>query len=315
MCPMTPRMLYAAEPARGWLPWGVLSPVLGFLIVAAPMVGASFLLVRWQLMDAQGQPQGIAGVMALLMLPFTVIALAVWGWVRWVERRPLATLGLLGEGRARLFLRGQVIGMGSVLGIVLCIWAAGGYQMGSALVAFSSAGTMAGIVMLLFGFALQSSVEEFVFRGWMLSAIARKFNVPIAVLLSSIVFTALHFNPGQHPLAMAGTMAFALFACGWALNAGNLWGVMGWHAGWNWLLATGFDLPLSGVASISPALLVQLVPQGAVEMTGGAHGPEASIVSVVVFGTAGAILLWRSRATQRATVATAPAALNIERSA
>jgi hypothetical protein len=184
------------------------------------------------------------------------------------------------------------------------------------LVAFSSAGTMAGIVMLLFGFALQSSVEEFVFRGWMLSAIARKFNVPIAVLLSSIVFTSLHYSPGQHPLAMVGTMMFALFACGWALNAGHLWGVMGWHAGWNWLLACGFELPLSGLPSITPALLVQLLPQGQVALTGGPHGPEASIVSVVIFGAASAVLLWRSRAALTRTASEAAVTrMNVERSA
>lgn len=297
MRPMTPRLLYAAEPAKGWLPWGALLPVLGFLFVAVPFVGAAVVLEHWHLLDSQGQPTSLAGLLALLVLPFPVIAMVVWAWVHQVERRPLATIGLVGTGGAGLFVRGHAIGMACVIGIVLCIWAAGGYKAGGALAAFSSAGTVAGIVLLLFGFALQSSVEEFVFRGWMLSAIARKLNVPIAVVLSSIVFTALHFSPGQHPLAMVGTMAFALFACGWALCAGNLWGVMGWHAGWNWLLATGFQLPLSGVPSITPALLVQLVPQGADAITGGRHGPEASVASIVVFGTAAAVLLRRSRDT------------------
>lgn len=300
---MTPRLLYAAQPARGWLPWGLLTPVLGFLFVAVPMVGTAMLLEQAQMLDQQGQPNSLSAVFVLLVVPFPVIALVVWAWVTQVERRPLASLGLVGTGRARRFARGHAIGMASLLGVLVCIWAGGGYQLGGAFTAFASAGTVAGIVMLLFGFALQSSVEEFVFRGWMLSAIARKFNVPTAVVLSSIVFTALHYSPGQHPLAMAGTMAFALFACGWALNAGHLWGVMGWHAGWNWLLATGFELPLSGVPSITPALLVQLVPQASVALTGGHHGPEASVVSVVIFGVAGAILLWRSRAALRLAAA------------
>lgn len=293
---MTPRTLYATEPARGWLPWGLLAPVLGFLFVAVPSVGAAIVLEQGQLIDQQGQPKNLAGLLALLVLPFSVIAIVVWAWVHRVERRPLATLGLVGAGGTRHFVRGHVVGMASVLGVVLCIWALGGYRAGSHFVVFSSVANVLAIVVLLLGFALQSSVEEFVFRGWMLSAIARKLNVPIAVGLSSIVFTALHYSPGQPPLAMVGTMMFALFACGWALNAGHIWGVMGWHAGWNWLLATGFELPLSGVASIFPALLLQLMPQGAEPLTGGSHGPEASVVSIVVFGVAAAALLWRSRA-------------------
>lgn len=301
MCPMTPRRLFAADPAQGWLPWGLLAPVLGFLFVAVPFVGAVVMLGQWQLVDQQGQPKSLAGLLALLLLPFPVIAIVVWAWVRRVERRPLATLGLVGTGGARLFVRGHVIGMGCVLGVVLCIWVAGGYKARDSFVAFSSASGVAGIAVLLLGFALQSSVEEFVFRGWMLSVIALKLNVPIAVVLSSIVFTSLHYSPGQHPLALVATMVFALFACGWTLCAGNLWGVMGWHAGWNWLLATGFELPLSGVASITPALLVQLQPQGAMTLTGGSHGPEASVVSVVAFGVAAAVLFWRSRAILRRT--------------
>jgi len=299
MRPMTPRTLYAADPARGWMPWGLLSPLIGFLFVAVPLVAAAMLLEHGRLLNEQGQPSSLAGLLALLVLPFPVIALVVWAWVHQVEQRPLTTLGLVGAGRARLFVRGHAIGMGSVLAVVLCIWAAGGYKAEGRFMAFSSAADVLGIAVLLLGFAVQSSVEELVFRGWMLSAIARKLNLPIAVVLSSIVFTLLHYSPGQHPLALVGTMVFALFACGWALSAGNLWGVMGWHAGWNWLLATGFELPLSGVASITPALLLQLVPQGADVLTGGSHGPEASVVSIVVFGVAAAVLLGRSRSRVR----------------
>ena len=96
-------------------------------------------------------------------------------------------------------------------------------------------------------FAVQASVEEILFRGWLLSVVARKFNLPAAVLLSSALFAFLHFSPGQPVLVTLNVVLFALFACGWALRTGNVWGVMGWHTGWNWLLATGFELPVTGL--------------------------------------------------------------------
>ena len=118
------------------------------------------------------------------------------------------------------------------------------------------------IVLLLFTFALQSSVEELLFRGWLLSVLAKKFNVPVAVVVSSALFSLLHFSPRDHWLASVGTFLFALFACAWVLRTRSVLGIMGWHAGWNWLLAIGFGLPLTGLDVGIPALLVDLQPVG-----------------------------------------------------
>ncbi|PZS67638.1 hypothetical protein A7X76_14625 [Stenotrophomonas maltophilia] len=75
---------------------------------------------------------------------------------------------------------------------------------------------------------------------------ARKTNLAVAVLLVSLAFCSLHFSPHQPPLVMLSTFLFSLFKCAWTLRTGSIWGVMGWHAGWNWLLATGFELPVIG---------------------------------------------------------------------
>ena len=139
------------------------------------------------------------------------------------------------------------------------------------------------VALLLPAFAFQSSVEEIMFRGWLLSTLARKASVPVAVLLVSATFSLLHYSPNQPPLVMVSTVLFSLFACAWVLRTGNLWGVMGWHAGWNWLLAVGFELPVTGLDAHLPALLVALRPQGGDGLTGGAQGPEGSVLCVVFF--------------------------------
>ena len=117
----------------------------------------------------------------------------------------------------------------------------------------------------------------------------------LAVVLVSLVFTLLHYSPHQPPLVMASTVLFSLFACAWVLRSGNLWGVMGWHAGWNWLLAVGFELPVTGLDAHLPALLVALRPQGGDALTGGTQGPEGSVLCVVFFALALAWMLVRAR--------------------
>lgn len=286
--------MFSPEPARGWIPWGALAPFLALVFVLLPAIGALFAFQPLQWVDANGDPSGTDGLAAFLLIPFGVTGLLVLAWVKFVERRPLATIGLTRPGAAGLFLRGHAIGCAAILFVVLASWMAGGYEAVSYAKGLKSPAALLNIAILLVCFAVQSSVEELVFRGWQLSAIARKFNVTLAVILTSAVFYLLHFSPGQPWLVTLNLVLFALFACAWALRAGNIWGVMGWHAGWNWLLATGFELPVTGLETDTPALLAQLLPIGPDYLTGGAQGPEGSIFCTLFFVVSiAAMLLWR----------------------
>jgi membrane protease YdiL (CAAX protease family) len=296
------RILYSSRAPRGWLPWGLLVPLLAFVFMAVPSIGTGVLLEHFELMNSRG-PVGVAGAMALLLSSFPLIALITWAWVRGIEKRALETIGLVSPGGARGFVHGHLIGVASVLLVVALIALLGGYQASGVVPALSSPAALGGVLLLLFGFAVQSSVEEIVFRGWMLSGIARKLNVPIAVLLTSTLFGLLHHSP-ENPLAFVGTFMFSVFTCCWALRVGHVWGVMGWHSGWNWLLCTGFELPLSGTNPIEPALITRLVDQGPKLLTGGAYGPEASVVTLAVLLLVSAALVWWRRAPEPAGAST-----------
>lgn len=287
--------IYSAEPARGWIPWGALAPFLAVVFVAVPSIGASLVLEHFELENARGDPLGMTGLIALLLVPFVLIGLVVLGWVHFIERRSLATIGLWGANRTGSFSRGHAIGIATAFGLVAAIWVAGGLEAHGYGKAFGSPSVLMNMGFLLVCFALQSSVEEIVFRGWLLSVIARKFNIAIAVVLTSIVFAFLHYSPHQYWVVTLGTFLFSAFACGWALQAGNIWGVMGWHAGWNWLLATGFELPITGIDAHLPALLVSLTSSGPDTLTGGTQGPEGSFFCSLFFAGAIAFLVWRSR--------------------
>jgi hypothetical protein len=135
------------------------------------------------------------------------------------------------------------------------------------------------------------------FRGWLLSALGRKFNAVVAVVVTCGVFAFVHYGPGQHWLMTLNMALFSAFACCLALDSNHIWGVMGWHAGWNWLLATGFELPVTGLDVGVPAMIVALTPQGPAYLTGGGDGPEGSIVCSLFF--AGATVILARRITRR----------------
>ena len=304
---MTPVSLYSSEPARGWLPWTWMSPILMILFNAVPVVAMDGWMQSRHWSTPSGDPIGLPGLYALLWIGFAPTLLAVLAWVRGVERRSLASIGLVGPAPLKIYVRGLAIGLGTVSLVVAAISAAGGMQAGGFGAAWSSPDNLMHIGFLLPSFMFQAGVEEVIFRGWLLSALARKTSVVVAVVLVSLTFCFLHYSPHQAPLIILGTFLFSWFACAWALRTGNIWGVMGWHAGWNWLLATGFELPVTGIDTHLPALLVALRPEGVDALTGGAQGPEGSVLCSVFFLAALAWLRWRrTRATARAKQ-TAPA--------
>lgn len=306
---MNSRAIYSTDPAAGWLPWGLLAPVLTVAFVAAPLLGVSAVLEHFQLLDANGDPIGLEGLVAFLVFPFALIGVVVLAWVRFVERRSLATIGLVGGGWAARFCRGHLVGLATSFAVVAAIRAAGGYNVDGYGKAFGSLHSMLSIAVLMGCFVLQASAEELLFRGWLLSATARKFNVLIAVVLTSITFALLHYGPQQHWLVTLNTFLFSVFACCWSLKAGNIWGVMGWHAGWNWLLATGFELPVTGFDAGLPALIARLVPTGPVPLTGGTQGPEGSVICGLFFAAASALLAWRAARDRREPAHAGPSTL------
>lgn len=283
--------IFSSEPHRGWLPWVWLSPIVCILLVALSSVPFDLGLEWIGVVDAKGEPLSARGFCLVLLLPFVSMGAAVWAWSRFVERRDLATLGLTGAYRLRKHLVGLVIGVGMMALAIISIWLAGGYVSKDILPAFSSPVSLFWIAILLVCFVVQSGVEEFIFRGWLLSTATRRWNLTAGFIASSLTFTFLHFSPHQPVREMVMVFIFGLFACAWAWRAGSIWGVMGWHAGWNWFTGVGFALPITGFDLQLPALLVQLTPSGPDFLTGGPAGPEGSILTIGMLTLATLLLL------------------------
>ena len=163
---MKPTVLYSPEPARGWLPWGALAPLLCILLVAAPAMAAWKLEHLFGLVSATGEPLGFSGLCTLLFFDFGLTGAVLFGWVRFVERRSLATIGLVGRRPWRTFLAGLGVGLATSTLVLGAIALAGGYNVGELFPAWAWAPGMLRIGILLAGFVVQSSVEEILFRGW-----------------------------------------------------------------------------------------------------------------------------------------------------
>ncbi|WP_051504416.1 CPBP family intramembrane glutamic endopeptidase [Sphingomonas jaspsi] len=286
--------IFSDEPAKGWIPPSIAAPFIGIFILVISMLPGDLLLENFGFTDSRGEPLGPLGF-CLMLASFVAMGLGVFAWVRWVEKRSLASIGLRGKGRLRKFLTGLALGIVMMGAVVTAIALSGGYRVEDLFPAFASPAALGWIALLLAGFTIQASIEEIFFRGWMFSTIMRRWNPTAAFVLTSAAFTFVHFSPRTPLLPLVMTFTFSIFACAWARRSASIWGVMGWHTGWNWFGGTGFDVPITGLDSGLPALVVKMVPVGPAWLTGAGDGPEGSVFTLAMLTVACVVLLAPAR--------------------
>jgi CAAX protease family protein len=251
--------------------------------------------------------QGIAGAIGVMVLKIDManqtssrtllyVLAAMFGtssvlmvlWVRFVENRPLASMGFVKKAALSRFLRGILLGLAFNAVVVFTIFALGGYDVIAIAPAFQTPGALGMIALLFLGFVVQGSTEEIMMRGWVMSAMAARFGLVAAVVVNSVIFAGLHLgNEGFahiNWIAMANIVLVGLFLSLYAIREGSLLGVFGWHAAWNWLLGLGFGLEVSGMKVDVPALVVDFDTRTDMldALTGGTFGPEGSIIVSIV---------------------------------
>lgn len=221
-------------------------------------------------------------------LPFAAQVISTFGfivtiglllaWVRFREKRPVATLGLPRAGAARRALRGAALGLALPAVIVGINVAAG-----QATLENFNPGVSAAILLLLVGFAVQGGSEELLTRGYLLQGVALQRGIVVAMIVQSIFFTVLHLGNGNlGPVALLNLVLVAVFLGMWAMAEGGLWGVIGFHAVWNWSQGNVWGSAVSGFTVDTS--LFRLVPSTNAGdlLSGGAFGLEASILVSIV---------------------------------
>lgn len=228
----TPIVMLGMLAASQVLPIVVAVPIAGAIIASGVKIPPAVLFCLF-----------VVGIAAI----FALFAGAGVFWIKVFERRSLASAGWRGPNRAGRYLRGW--GIGFAIGAVFLILQylldrESGPLLVSGLAELVS--SPAGFLVLgLFAimFAIQSGAEEFVFRGWMMSAIAARRGVTPAVLISGFAFGIAHIHyafisPLAGVLAMLGVGFIGVAFAFYALREGSVTGACAAHAAYNYSLVT-----------------------------------------------------------------------------
>jgi membrane protease YdiL (CAAX protease family) len=211
---------------------------------------------------------------------FVAVVLSYWAFVRYYERRAAQELSL----QWRWIVLAAVAGSMSIGVTILALYASGHYQ----LMSFRGFGQASGILATIW---IAAVIEEVAFRGILFRILEEGIGTRTAWVGSAVIFSAAHLaNNGVHwvtllSVTLAGLMWAAVF-----IVLRNIWVVAAHHCCWN---ATIFmiGLPLSGEDWRAQAPF-ETVSHGSVLWTGGAFGPEDSLVNIFV-SIAICAALWR----------------------
>ena len=218
----------------------------------------------------------LSGIVVALL---SLLTYAVF--VRYYEKRIITELSVKGIGKN--------LSIGICLGVVL--------QSLTILVIFLNKGfTVVSVNSILFilpslTMAFTSAIfEEILFRGIIFRITEEKLGSYWALLISAIIFGAMHLaNPHSTVVAALGLaiQAGLLLAAAYIFTR-NLWFPIAIHFAWNFMQSGIFGLSTSG-SNMGKSLLTTKI-EGAEWFTGGQFGPEGSI-QATIFCLAATIVL------------------------
>lgn len=272
-----------------------------------------------QLRSAPGAPQPLRGTLIIEAISFGAVALAAW-LVSLIERRPFETYGLRRTSILPDLLKGMA------WGVVMLSLLVGLLALTGAL-AFDGVALAAGPALVygagwFLAFCLVGLFEEFLTRGFPQYTLARgvagivdairprsRYARTIGFWVAASVFSVGIFAAGH--IANKGETVMGLVAVGLAgltfvyalYRTGSLWWAIGFHATWDWAQSYLYGVADSG--GMMEGHLLVTHPTGAALLSGGATGPEGSILVVPTLLLT--MLVIRVTLPRRATAFDAPA--------
>lgn len=224
------------------------------------------------------------GLVAQTGLMLLAALLAAWVMLRWIDRLPTRGLGFPVHARAgKELAAGLAIGALALATVVALAALVGAYRYSPD--AGSLAGWLGTAGVALAALAVPAAAEEALLRGYPFRALVEGPGAVVAVVLTSLVFAALHgSNPNAGLFGLVNIFLAGVLLAVAVLRTGTLWLATGVHLGWNWIMAGPLDLPVSGLQGLD-APLYDAAITGPNWLTGGSFGPEGGLV-----GTLGALL-------------------------
>ena len=213
------------------------------------------------------------------LFSFVFILLLFIFWVKFIEKNPLSTLGFVKKNWLKYLGWGILISL-LQMGVIALVYQVSG--IGSFELNELSLEPILFILGLFPFWLLQGGTEEVATRGWLLTRIAARTNLPLAIGISSSLFGILHLgNAGVTFLSVLNIILDGVLAALLFIYTDSIWLVVAQHGTWNYVQGNLLGFQVSGTGA-DASIFTFTMGSGPDWLTGGEFGAEGSIITTLV---------------------------------
>lgn len=278
-------------------PWPVLISILFYVLLAflfiegglwigSELVGP-FSLVIGFLVDFFSPGNGIASIQEFFyhyflyyeLFSFVIILFLFIFWVKVIEKNTLSSLGFVKRNWLKYLGWGILLSL-LQMGVIALVYQVSG--IGSFVLNELSLEPLLFILGLFPYWLLQGGTEEVATRGWLLTRIAARTNLLLAIAISSSLFGILHMgNAGVTFLSVLNIILDGVLAALLFIYTDSIWLVVAQHGTWNYVQGNLLGFQVSGTGA-DASIFSFTMGDGPDWLTGGAFGAEGSIITTLV---------------------------------
>lgn len=253
------------------------------VLVGLPFMGVPVILRRLAVLaPPRGLPPGtitpilLGGPDAIVL---AIVCIATWIMGK-IERCSFSAYGLrLRHAMGLDFMFGGLLGFLAISGTLFAMFLLHGFRI----LGLAIAGTtiLSSLVAWATVFLLVGLFEEFAFRGYVQYTLASGIGFWPAALVISGLFGLIHLlaDPNENVVGAVAVVMFGLLLCLFLRRTGDLWCAVGFHMAYDWGQTFFYGVPDSGLSPDHS--LFSSTFNGARWLTGGAVGPEASVLTPI----------------------------------
>ena len=278
-------------------PWPVLISILFYVLLAflfiegglwigSELVGPFSLVISF-LVNSFSPGNGIASIQEFFyhyflyyeLFSFVIILFLFMFWVKVIEKNALSSLGFVKRNWLKYLAWGILLSL-LQMGVIALVYQVSG--IGSFVLNELSLEPLLFILGLFPFWLLQGGTEEVATRGWLLTRIAAKTNLPLAIAISSSLFGILHMgNAGVTFLSVLNIILDGVLAGLLFIYTDSIWLVVAQHGTWNYVQGNLLGFQVSGTGA-DASIFSFTMGDGPDWLTGGAFGAEGSIITTLV---------------------------------
>ena len=213
------------------------------------------------------------------LFSFVIILFLFIFWVKVIEKNALSSLGFVKRNWLKYLAWGILMSLVQ-MGVIALVYQLSG--IGSFELNELSLEPILFILGLFPFWLLQGGTEEVATRGWLLTRIAARANLPLAIAISSSLFGFLHLgNSGVTFLSVLNIVLDGVLAGLLLVYTDSIWLVVAQHGTWNYVQGNLLGFQVSGTGA-DASIFSFTMGSGPDWLTGGEFGAEGSLINTIV---------------------------------